>query len=150
MKQNSRWLLVAAETALRLGLLAVLIYLTSILLVLIGVDMDLEIVSAIVKVDVAIVALLAFFAIAIKLLKHKGLELDEDNSDDFAAERTKEAFDVGYPSHVLDNLLGQLRQNRSIPARLVSPILHLLGGDVHRLAQERVDRVAKKYDDPPS
>ncbi len=151
-KQYSRLLLILGESALRLGLLAVLVGLVSVLLIFLGIRLDQGIISAGIKFITVVVVALAALTIALKLVKHAELPLDEDNADDFAAVRMKEAFGVRRPSKVLGDLLDHLRRHRSILGRIVNPILRVFGGDIHRPDHERVERIAQKYDEssPPS
>lgn len=147
IRQHSRLLHAASRSAIWVSLITALVYVISAILVFAEVLVDLWFLPIVVNTGVGTVILLAIVSIAARVLGQAGLELDEDSSDDFAAERLARTFAVKRPSCVLDNLLRELERRRPYWMRRTESVLRFSLGDVHRPRQERVERITKKYDD---
>lgn len=149
IKQNSRWVVLIYKIFLYLVVLATLIIVLPILVTLVGIDIDFSIVPTVVEVLLVVEILLAAVIATTIRLGHKSLEVDEDNSDDFAANSMKRTFGIRCPSKVLRTLLGELTVSHPIIRFIYRPILLLVGGDLHRDDEARVERIAKLLDEPP-
>ena len=89
-----------------------------------GVELDSEFVYSVEVVVASAAIAFATLTISLRIAKQAGFEADEDSSDDFAAVRLKESFDIKCPSLALRDLLEQLEARRSRVSRVVWRILH--------------------------